>query len=337
MDISFFERKPKIEDVEFENKVYKNFGSYGVESIPNFIFHGNKGSGKTIKIYAFLCSMLDEKVYTLKNNEVEIEKKTFKFKSSIYHLEIDCLELVNNERLFFSNYLKDYCSTRNIGLDMPKIILLINIEKINKNSLLSLRKLIETTYKSAKYILETSSISNIPDTLLTRFFLFIIPSPKREEVESVIKNIVKKNKIKITKSNLNKIIDFNKNYKHYYDLNDIFIALNYYHKTNKILVNNNHKIICEIVGILINKKLNFNVLPVLKNICEKIFINCCDVNEIVLSINKILCERYKEKSSICENIIKLTVECNINLANSTGKYFIHLENYFVKLILLLNN
>lgn len=337
MDISFFEKKPKIDDVEFEHKFYKNLKRYDIDSIPNFIFHGNKGCGKSIKIYAFLCSILDEKVYTLKNNEVEIEKKTFKFKSSIYHLEIDCLELVNNERVFFSNYLKDYCNTRNIGLDMPKIIILINIEKINKNSLLSLRKLIETTYKSAKYILETSSISNIPDTLITRFFSFRIPSPKREEVESVIKNTIKINKIKITKSNLNKIIDINKNYKHYYDLNDIFIALNYYYKTNKILINNNHKIICEIIGILINKKLNFNVLPVLKNICEKIFINCSDVNEIVLSINKILCERYKENISICENIIKLTVECNINLANSTGKYFIHLENYFVKLILLLNN
>ena len=70
MDISFFEKKPKIEDVEFEHKLYKNLKYYDIDSIPNFIFHGNKGCGKSIRIYAFLCSILDEKVYTLKNNEV---------------------------------------------------------------------------------------------------------------------------------------------------------------------------------------------------------------------------------------------------------------------------
>ena len=103
-----------------------------------------------------LCSLLDKRVYTLKNNQVEIEKKIFKFRSSIYHLEIDCLELVNNERIFFNNYLKGYCETRNIGLNLPKIIYFMNIEVIHKNSILFLRKLIESNYQSSKFIIETN-------------------------------------------------------------------------------------------------------------------------------------------------------------------------------------
>ena len=337
MDISFFEEKPNIDDVDFKNQYYSSLKYFDIESTPNFIFHGNKGSGKTTKIYAFLCSLLDKKVYTLKNNEIEVEKRIFKFKSSIYHLEIDALELINNERIFFHSYLKNYCETRNIGLDIPKIILILNIDKINKNSLLMLRKLIESTYQSCKYIFETNNISNLPETLLTRFFSIRIKNPERKEIETVLKNIIKNKKIKITKTNLNKIIDYDSNYNYSYDLNNIFMVFNYYIKTDKILINNYHNIICEIIGIILDKNFNFNNLSKLKIICEKIFINCYNPNELICSINKILCEKFQKKYNLCEKILELTCECDINLSKSTGKYFIHLENYFVKLILLINN
>ena len=42
-----------------------------------------------------------------------------------------------------------------------------------------LRKLIESTYQSSKYIFETNNISNIPETLLTRFFSLKYQNPKR--------------------------------------------------------------------------------------------------------------------------------------------------------------
>ena len=337
MDISFFEEKPNISDIDFKNQYFSRLVNFDIESTPNFIFYGNKGSGKTTKIYAFLCSMLDKRVYTLKNNEIEVEKRVFKYKSSIYHLEIDALELVNNERIFFHNYLKGYCETRNIGLNIPKIILILNFEKINKNSLLMLRKLIESTYQSAKYIFETNNISNIPETLLTRFFTFRVKNPDRNEIEIVLKSLIKKNKIKISKTNLNKIIDYDSNYNYSYDLNNIFIAFNYYIKTNKILNNNYHNVICEIVGLILDKNLNFNNLSKLKNICEKIFINCYNPHNLVCNISKILCDKFKNNYELCINIVKLSCDCDINLSKSTGKYFIHLENYIVKLILLINN
>ena len=200
-----------------------------------------------------------------------------------------------------------------------------------------LRKLIESTHQSAKYIFETNNISNIPETLLTRFFSLRVKNPDRKEIETVLKDIIKKNKIKITKTNLNKIIDYDSNYNYSYDLNNIFIVLNYYIKTNKILNNNYHYIICEIIGIILDKSFNFDNLSKLKSICEKIFINCYNPNQLVCSINKILCEKFKNNHQLCFSIIKLSCDCDINLSKSTGKYFIHLENYIVKLILLINN
>lgn len=337
MDISIFEQKPCIDDIDFKNKYYKSLSNFSLESMPNFIFYGNSGSGKTTKIYAFLCTLLDKKVYTLKNEEVEVEKRLFKFKSSIYHLEIDALELLNNERIFFHNYLKEYCDTRNIGLDLPKIILIFNSDKINKNSLLMLRKLIESTYKSSKFIFEAQSISNIPETLTTRFYAIRIPCPSRKEIENTLKELIKKNKIKITKKNLDKIIDFNIKYSSNYNLNKIFSAFNYYIKKNKLLYDNYHKIVNEILDILLDTKFNFNNISILKNLCEKIFVNCYNPNEIIISINKILCDKYKNNSEMCYKILRLSCNCNLDIETSTGKYFIHLENYFVKLLILLNN
>ena len=57
---------------------------------------------------------------------------------------------------------------------------------------------------------------------------------------------------------------------------------------NKILVNNCNNIVNEIINIITCKNLNFESVQQLKNICEKIFINCYDVTSIVASINKIL-------------------------------------------------
>lgn len=337
MSISILDNKPNVDEVDFQCKYYKELKNFKIECMPNIIFYGNKGCGKTTKVYAFLCSMLDKRVYTLKNNEVELEKKNFKFRSSIYHLEIDCQELINNEKIFFSNYLKEYTETRNIGLDLPKIIFLMNIEFISNNSQLFLRKLIEKNYCSSKFIFETSSISSLPQSLKTRFFCFRIPNPKLEEVEIVIKKIINKNKIKITKNNLNKIINYETKYKNYTDLNNIFIAFNYYLNTNKILFNNYHNIIDELINIITYKNLKFEHLSKIKIICEKLFINCYNVSDIISSINKILEDKYKNNEEMIVKILKLSSDCDYNLANSTGKYFIHLENYFVKLITLINN
>lgn len=337
MSIAFFENKPTINDINFKNDFYLLFKSFNIENMPNLCFSGQKGSGKTTKVYALLCSILDKRVYTLKNNEIEIDKKIFKFKSSIYHLEIDCMELQNNERTFFNHYLKEYTESRNIGMDIPKIIYLINIDKVNNNSLLFLRKLIESNYQSCKYIFETSNISIIPESLKSRFLIVRIISPKRDEIELVLKDIIKKNKVKVTKKILNTIIDYDCKYKCYYDLNNIFLVLNYYIETKEILNNNFYNIIDELINIVLSKKLDFMVTVTIKSICEKIFINCYSVNELVTIILKILTEKYKNNIDICIKLSDLSVQCDCDLYNSTGKYFIHLENYFVKLILLLNN
>ena len=40
---------------------------------------------------------------------------------------------------------------------------------------------------------------------------------------------------------------------------------------------------------------------------------------------------------LLDNILKRTIECDYALNHCTGKYFIHLENYIIQLIILIHN
>ena len=46
--------------------------------------------------------------------------------------------------------------------------------------------------------------------------------------------------------------------------------------------------------------------------------------------------KFNKNEKLIMNILDLSCKANINLYKSTGKFFIHLENYFIKLILLIN-
>ena len=188
MYLSFFEDKPNLDQLDFKCDILNKYSKNNVDSLNNIIFIGINGSGKTIKVYAFLCSLFNNKVYDLKNIEFEEDGKIIQYKASIYHIEIDALELLTNEKLFFNNFLKNYCVTRNIGLDLPKIIYIKNAEKLNKQSYLFLRKVIETNYKSCKFIFEMRSLSGVPESLQSRFFIVRIKMPQESEILNCLIN-----------------------------------------------------------------------------------------------------------------------------------------------------
>jgi Holliday junction resolvasome RuvABC ATP-dependent DNA helicase subunit len=126
MKTSFFEEKPTLKDLDFKLNILNNFDKLKLDELNNLLFYGLPGSGKTIKIYAVLASILDNRVYDLKNINYEEDKKIMTYKSSIYHIEIDKFNLGSNEKLFIQSFLKTYTETKNIGLNLPKIVIVKN-------------------------------------------------------------------------------------------------------------------------------------------------------------------------------------------------------------------
>jgi len=126
MNISFFEDKPLVEDLHFSNDFIEKISKWKPDELINLLIYGGNGNGKTTQIYALLASIFDKRVYDLKNVIFEEDRKVMNYKASIYHIEIDPLQLGSNDRLFIQTFLKLYIETRNIGLNIPKIILFKN-------------------------------------------------------------------------------------------------------------------------------------------------------------------------------------------------------------------
>ena len=332
MDISIVKDEPSLDELTLVINKLKYYKSVNIYDLPNFIFKGVAGSGKTTQINALLCSILDKRIYKLTNRKIEIEKKEFKFLSSIFHLEIDIIDFIGYEKLFFNHYLKDYISSINIGFDIPKIIFIKNIDKLSKQVLLYFRKFIENYNKTAKFIFEVRNINVLPEPLKSRFLIFFVRSPTKENILNIIDKTLKKNKIKLSKSIILKILDTESKYNLYYNLKNIFIQLNFYILTKEFLKNNFYYLIDEIIKIINNKNINFKSLLLLKSYLEKIYINCYDCNDLIYSINYNLSQKYKNNIEYIIKLNTLTIECENDLIKSTGKYLIHLEKYFVKII-----
>ena len=188
MNISFFDDKPNIDELDFNLDILKRLKNIKIDEINNLMFHGLNGCGKTIKIYALLSSIFDKRVYDLKNIMFEEDRKNIPYKSSIYHIEIDPINLGSNEKLFVSSFLKSYCETRNIGLNIPKIILIKNADKLSKLSQLALRRIIEKNYYTSKFIFEVSNMSGIIEPLISRCLLIRVKVPNLSEIKLCIKN-----------------------------------------------------------------------------------------------------------------------------------------------------
>ena len=334
MSLSFFEDKPTLNDLDFKIDLLKNFNNINLDELNNLLFYGVSGSGKTIKIYSLLATILDKKVYDLKNIDFEEDKKIMTYKSSIYHIEIDKYNLGSNEKLFIHSFLKTYSESKNIGLDLPKIILIKNANLLSKQSQLSLRKIIDSNYKTAKFILEISNLSNLISALKSRFLIIRIPMPSISEVKICIKNYSNRKGYDIDDNKIDYIINNSCKILNGINLKKIFGYLKYY-----LLTGHNFKLLYydtfdEIIDIIFNKKLTLMNVNKIRELVNEMYINLIPMEELLLFLFNKIIDKYNNILSISD-ILDLTCKCDLNLKKG-NKECIHLEYYIISVMDLLN-
>jgi DNA polymerase III delta prime subunit len=207
MNISFFDDKPTLNELDFKIPILDNLSNVNINEIVNMMFYGIPSCGKSTKIYALLASIFNKSVYDLKNITFEEDRKIMIYKASIYHIEVNPLTLGSNEKLFINSFLKSYTESRNIGLDIPKIILIKNADSLSKQSQMSLRKIIEKTSLTAKFIFEVSNLSNIQEPIISRFLLIRVKMPSLNDIITCLKNFSIKKNIVINDIIINEIIE----------------------------------------------------------------------------------------------------------------------------------
>jgi hypothetical protein len=334
MYLSIFDDKPNLDEIDFPHAYLKKYSFTNLDGLNNLIFYGIKGSGKTTKVYAFLCSLLNDKVYDIKTQTFESDNKCVQYKSSIYHIEIDALELLTGERVFFSDFLKEYCETRNIGLDLPKIIYIKNAEHLNKLSFLFLRKLIEKSFLSSRFIFEMTSVCGVPDPLLSRFFIVRINMPSLPEIHKCLKNYLSRKGKYIEDNVITQLIEKSKR-TNIYDLKSIFGFVRYYLVTGKFFEFFYDQYQKKILEIIFNKNLNMNEVNSLKGIIEDMFVNLIDSRELILNLNQQIFNKLQElkiqHDDLKMELIQIALKHDLNIKRG-NKEFVHVLNYIIDVI-----
>jgi hypothetical protein len=338
MNLNFFDNKPNLDELDFKIDIFNNLikKPFDVHNMVNMLFYGVPTCGKTTKIYAFLATIFNKKVYDLKTIEFEEDRKTMIYKSSIYHIEINPITLGSNEKLFIQSFLKSYVQTKNIGLDIPKIILIKNADLLSNFSKMALRKIIEKTYSTAKFIFEVSSLSKIPEPILSRFMLIRIKMPKTDEIKLCINNFSKKNNIIIAQDKINKIIQDTTDISITPNLKKIFGFFRYYVSTNEDFKFLYFSYFNDIFNLINNKKISFISFQKIRDLINEMYINLVSMEELLFFFFHKYSQIFKNNPKQLESFYNLTIYVDNNLKKG-NKECLHLEYYIISIVDIIQN
>ena len=335
MNYSFFDEKPTLDELDFKYDIIKNIAKVNINEMVNILFYGLPSSGKTTKIYALLASMFGKEIYNIKNIEYEEDRKSMIYISSNYHIEINPITLGSNEKLFISSFLKTYTQTKNIALDIPKIIYIKNADLLSNTSQMALRKIIEKTSTTAKFIFEVSTLNRIIEPLLSRFLLFRVTIPSKENIIKCLKDYSIKKNVTITESQIIDIINESCKVNPFLNLKKIFGFYRYFISTNNNFVLHYYNDFNEIYDLMNNKKISFVSFQKIRDIVNEMYINLISMDELMIFIFEKFCHQFKDNNKLLEILLKLTINCDINLKKG-NKACMHLEYYIISVIDLLH-
>ena len=244
-------------------------------NLPNkLLFSGNKGIGKStfaFHLINYLFSYDEEGSYNLENNEIDINNKSYKLVLNNTHPNLLLIDSIDKKFIEISKIreILNFSSKTSFS-NKKKIVLIDNVEKMNKNASNSLIKILEKTISKLFFILIHNSHRRLISTISSRcikFKFFINKSEKEKIIINLIDNsfydslssdfkirylppkfyidlhdFINKEKIELNDLNINFLLNYIFNKRNYFK--DDFISENlqilieiYFY--NKILSRNN--------------------------------------------------------------------------------------------------
>ena len=323
-----------------ENSIYtKYYNSLkDVNNIQHLIISGKNGIGKKSRFYALLYKLFNNNsIYNIKNKIIDYDNIKINFNYSNYHIEIKLDNYQNNELDTIYKYLKEYSESYNIGYNIPKIIVLFNINKIHNIFQKKIKFLLDYNIKTSRFIFINNNNNNIIKDILSRCIIIRIPVPKYNEIKNIIIKNANKNNIICNDSDINMIIQ--SSYEEDLDIN----IKNILDKFQLSFINNNFeiykfnyvKLLNNIYLILNKKNINLSDLEKLRNITFDLFSNLIDTKDIIKYLLKKILINDKINNDLKLKILDLANDIIINI-NKCHKDIIILENFYISILNILN-
>jgi DNA polymerase III subunit delta' len=153
---------------------------YNEKKMPDkILLSGKRGLGKSTLAYHvinYILSKDEEFKYDVKNFMINSNNKSFKLLQNASHPNFYLIDLLKDKKNIDVSQIRDMITYTNKSTfnNMPRFILLDNIENLNKNSINALLKIIEEPNEGVFFILINNSEKNILPTLKSRCLLFKI-------------------------------------------------------------------------------------------------------------------------------------------------------------------
>ena len=297
----------------------------------NIIFSGNSGCGKKTLCLAYLREIYGDGVYNIKSKKIKNDDKEISYLQSNYHIEIDLSIYKSSERIKVIEFMKRYVKTMNISNNFYKTVLFLNSDKICDNTFFMLRRIIEKTTNTARYIFITKNYAKIPEPIRSRLLYIKVPNIKINNIYSILKYICLKENINYDHKIIKEILKNNKRNVNINKHIELFQSIYINHKESRKEKNS-----LDIIVKIIKKKISLVAYQKIREILNNEYIKGIDMNNTILYINNKLLDDNDISDKIKYNLVELIAKKNYELILG-NKDLLYIESYIYKVINYINN
>ena len=162
---------------------------YDLKKMPNKIMlSGKKGSGKSTMAYHiinYILSQSEENKYDIEKFSINILNKSYKLLKNKSHPNFYLIDLIDEKKNIEISQIRQMINYTNKSSfnEIPRFILIDNIENLNKNSSNALLKIIEEPNENIFFILIHNNNKRILPTLKSRCLTFKINLSFKQTVD----------------------------------------------------------------------------------------------------------------------------------------------------------
>ncbi len=298
-----------------------------IDTFQSLLIYGGNGNGKYTISQLILQSMYGNDIYNKKYLSYDVNVngslKQLDIVKSNYHFELYFNDNYNYDYNVICEFLKELSKTYNVINNSYKVVILRNVQYMNKQLYITLKNILENYYDNIKFIFISKTVNNIPKYIFGFLFLVKLPYLKREKehVMNHINTICKKENISMNSDKLNKLL-----IKYDYNLNMIFSML------DLIKQNKNYNLIDPIeqrfkkIVKLIEKNSIFEIENIRKEIYELTSTNINKIDFVLYLFNY-----FQDKTTKKIELISFTNEIILRIKKSYRELF-HLEYYIINML-----
>jgi DNA polymerase III delta prime subunit len=148
----------------------------------NMLFIGNTSSGKTTLLYALI-----REYYGL-SKEASFPENNILFITNLKEQGIN----------YFRNEMKTFCKSTSSIFGKKKLIIIDDIDTINEQSQQVFRNYIDKYKNNVNFISSCTNIQKVIESIQSRIHIIKIPHPSLNQFKTLMRKIIKKEKMNIT-------------------------------------------------------------------------------------------------------------------------------------------